>query len=254
MHADVAGLVLVEDCGTSELSVETREDFVANGLGSEVSKVKFIVWLQNIDERLWPMKTACRKLEGHGPVESDDDDALALLRYSEIEPIQNFVVDVITVRAKSVEDDLECPSTVVAGQLFDVLEEKYTRVLRLDDAVDVEELGAARVLKTLASADDAESLAGEAGVEDIEVGNVFIVDFGDVAGEAASVEKLRVKRSEVCLVGFPGGLVPLTCEHAFRTEPGECKVKTADAGKQIDERERLAPCDLQMWGSIPDDV
>ena len=118
--------------------------------------------------------------------ECDDVDALSVLGYSVVLAVEDFVQRGVTHVFERVDDYIKCPSFVMDCEALDVLAEDDLRSVEVADSDNIEEEGSARhafviVIEPLLPARDGECLTGEAGEADVEVGNVLLINFRDVA-------------------------------------------------------------------------
>ena len=194
-----------------------------------------------------------RELESGGvavalAVEAHHHDALAVLRHVVLrveDPLVHLVPELVDRRL----DDLERPSLVMALEVLHVLEEKRLRALLGEDAADVEEERALRLVLEaggpseavlLGDARDGEGLAREAAHEDVVVGDVGGGNLRDVViGHLV----------EVGLVGLAAELVPLVAVNAGGIGALEREAQAADASEEIYESivgHSLAPVAVEM--------
>lgn len=173
-----------------------------------------------------------------GLPEADDHDAFAMLRY-EVGAVDDAGVDVVAEIVERALDDVEGAALVVRHQIFDVFEQEGAWLFFLDDAADVKEQRALRLVgKSVGAAEgvlfgnagNREGLAGKAAEQDIVVGDVGSIDFGNVA--VGGVAAWKVLDVGLLRVG-----VPFAGEHALTAEFLKGHADAADAGEQVDEAE-----------------
>lgn len=78
------------------------------------------------------------EFEGEGVLESDDENAFAMLGDKTLS-IDNLCVNIVTKPSKRIHDHEECPPLVMAPQVLHVLEDKSFRLVVLDDVAKIEE-------------------------------------------------------------------------------------------------------------------
>lgn len=118
--------------------------------------------------------------------ECDDVDALPVLGDTVVLAVQDLVKRRVSHVLQSVDDHVEGSPLVMDRQAFDVFTEDYLGSVKIADPYNVEEECSARhpfviIIESLFPSSDGECLAGESGKTDVEVGNVLLVDLGDIA-------------------------------------------------------------------------
>lgn len=170
--------------------------------------------------------------------DSDDEDTFSMLREEPL-GIDDLPRDVVAkLLDQRTADHLEGPTPIVRGKILHVLEHERLRLLCGDDPLDVEEkralglafetmLPAKRVL--LGDPGDRERLAGEAGQQDVVVGNLLNGDLGDVAVDGVI--------AEIRPVGDLGILVPLGGKDAPTAGRLEPAAEATDPREEVDKGE-----------------
>lgn len=172
--------------------------------------------------------------------ETDDEDALAVLRY-EVRAVYNAIVDVVAeVFGQGAADDIKGAAFVVRDEILDVLQQESARTFCLDDARHVEEqralcfAGEAVFLAQrifFRHSSNRKGLAGKPSQQHVVVGNVGGIYLGDVSGDGMSV-------AEIFGVGFLRVAVPFAGVYAAPADLLERIAQPADAREQIDEIKR----------------
>ena len=145
--------------------------------------------------------------------ECHDVYALPVLRDAVVLAVQDLVQRGVAHVLQRVDDDLERPSLIMNREAFYVLAEDDFRPMVIADPDNIEEQGSAGhalviVVEPLFPAGDGECLTGEAGKTDIEIGDVPLVNFGDVSVDLG-------RGVEVGLVGLLGILIPFAGENSL---------------------------------------
>ena len=159
VRADVAGFIFVPDRGFS-CGLENAPATVADVIRGVMLPIDLA--FEDFAKR-FHASAALRPFEVNaGPI-ADDENAFTLLREAEIERVENAILAIVAEVADRFENALERLTFVVADEEFYVFENERPRFLRVQNARNVEEKRAARVVEAAHVADDAEGLAGETG-------------------------------------------------------------------------------------------
>jgi len=166
-----------------------------------------------------------------GVVDAKNVDPLADLRNAKLIRAENprFGLEPIAKVMERLADDMEGVPAVVRDQVADVLEHDVFRVLRLQDAGHLEEKGApCLIVEPQLLPGLGKSLAGKASAENVVIGDVLVFDVADVV---AGIHPI------VGLVDLDAFLVDVRGKDAPAAERGESLMESADAAKEIYERE-----------------
>ena len=222
MAGHVAGLVLVPDRGADVRAVRGVAG-PADARRHEMPRVRG--GFEEIGER-GHRRAALGPAEPVAGQRGDDQDALALVRQAEVERVEDAPFDGVAHRLQGGDHAGERAAPVDGGELADVLDDDGGGPLGGDDAGGFEEQVAARVGEALAVADDAERLAGQAGEQDVVVGDGIGADGGDVAMRAGP---------EIGFVDGAGVFVDVAGEDAFEAGGSGRGMEPADPAEQISE-------------------
>lgn len=167
--------------------------------------------------------------------ECNNIDALSVLGDTVIFAVENFIEGSVAHILEGVYDDVKCPALVVDRQSFDILAENDFGPVEVADPNDIEEQSSAGhafvvVVEPLFSARDGERLARESSEADIEVGNVLLVNLGDVPVDLRG----SIEIGSVCLLRV---WVPFASEYSFNliSEGSvESHADSAYSRKQVD--------------------
>ena len=187
---------------------------------------------------------ACARVRGLGELESravyvvpecHDVYALPVLGDTVVLAVEDLVQRGVPHVLERVDDDFESPSLVVDREALDVLAEDDLGLVLVAYPDDIEEEGSAGhplviIVEPHLLSGYGERLARETSETYVELGDIFLVDFGYV-----SVDLRR--RVEVRLVGLLCVRIPLAGEHGLNliTEcPVEAHADSADACEKVD--------------------
>ena len=145
--------------------------------------------------------------------ESYDVDTLPVLRDTVVLAVQNLIKRRVSHILQSVDDHVEGSPLIMNRQTLDVLTENYLGSVEIADSYNVEEQSSARhsfviIVESLFFSGDGECLAGKSSKTDIKVGNVLLVDLGDVSVDLFG-------SIEVGLVGLLRVGIPFAGEDCF---------------------------------------
>jgi len=159
--------------------------------------------------------------------------------------IDDLRKDVVAEVLEAALDDPPGVSTIVGGEVLDVLEKHHGRLLRLDGSADREEqISLVRIIEAVEAAQryflgntgKGERLAWEPCGENIVIRNPSRIEPREVI-----LDDLFLINAVPASVGLRCEFVPLVGFDAFSADLGESAAESPDSSEKIDERERYGP-------------
>ncbi len=202
--------------------------------------LKYLAERLHRNATLWPLKLAT-------VLESHDKDSLSLLWKAKIKGVENSSINLVTQGPEHLKNPCEGGPFIVASEKLHVLKDKRLWLFRFNNAGDLEEECAARILESFSVPNNAERLAGESGKKDVVIGNVFGVNVVDVPmGCLAEIRRIRLLAVRVNIAR----------QNAYRLNAKELrnildsKPEAAYPTEKVDEPNRFFRTGNHVWHAI----